>query len=77
MPPLPVISESPQPRERFPIFCPVGRFFARDDVYVLEPLDAIRREHEIEVERAVLQLYEVLATNDLGRLDISRGSREG
>ena len=35
---------------------------------VLETLDAIRREDQVQIERTVLELHEVLAAPDLGRL---------
>ena len=41
---------------------------------ILESLDAIGREHEIQIERTVLQLNEVLAANNL--LCVVAGQRE-
>jgi len=88
----PVVPERPQPRERLPILDAVGRRLAGDDVVgvahgepldvdtsgpcIREPLDAVRREDEVEVERTVLELDEVLSPEDLGRLGIGEGESQ-
>src|SRR5260221_13962136 len=72
----PKVAEGLKSRQRLPVFGAICRELAANDVVgmadgetlhidvahpgVLEALDAIRREHEIEVEGAVFQLHEVL-----------------
>ena len=80
----PVVAERPQAGKRLAVFHPVGGFLAADDVVrmadrealhldpapprVVERLDPVRREDEVEVERTVSELDEVLAAADLVRL---------
>ena len=79
--PQPIFTERSQPGKRFPILLPIGRRFTRDDVVdmadgetfdldapppgVLETFNTVGSEHQVEVERSVLQLHEVLAAFDL------------
>ena len=67
----------PQSRQRLTVFGTAGRFLAGDDVIdmtdrkalhldmpppcIFKPLDAIRRENQIEIEWAVLKLNEILS----------------
>ena len=43
---------------------------------VFEPLDSIRGEHQVKVERAVLQLNEILSSRDLGGLAVGQGKAQ-
>ncbi len=78
----PIFSERAQPLQRFSIFPSIGGHFARNDVIeatdresfdldstlpsVIKPLDSIRRKDKVQIERAVLQLYEVPASFNVG-----------
>src|SRR5882724_3431864 len=88
----PVVAKGAEPRQRLPVSDAVGGRLARDDVVevadrepldldmptprLLERLDPVRRKHEIEVERATLQLNEVLAALDLRRLRVAQREAE-
>ena len=79
-----ILPELPQPRQRFSILLPAARLFAGDDVVdtantkpfnllvaapsVFEAFDAIRRENQIDVERAILELDKVFAAFNISRL---------
>jgi hypothetical protein len=76
----PVVAEGAQPGEGFPVFGPVGRFLAGDDVIgmadretfhfhmalpgIRELFEAVGRKNQIQVEGAVLELDEVLSPQD-------------
>src|SRR5262245_59434528 len=88
----PILAERPQPRQGLAVFRAAARFLAGDDVVELadgealdlyapppgvgEALDAVRREDEVEVERPVLELHEILAALDLSRLLVVEGETE-
>ncbi|MBM3853049.1 MAG: hypothetical protein FJ399_07820 [Verrucomicrobia bacterium] len=79
--PAPVFTKCFQPRKRLPVFDSVRRSLAVDDVVRMtdretlhldaarpsigKRLDSIWREDQIQIEGAILQLHEILATNDL------------
>src|SRR5437667_8144676 len=77
----PIVSKCSQARQDFAVFCAVGRFLAADDVVGVtdpkaldldvsrpgfgESFDSVRREYEVYVERAVLELDKVLTPLDV------------
>ena len=77
----PILAESSQAWQRFEVFLAAGGLFAGDDVVdvadrkpfhldvplpgVVESFDAVGSEDQINVERASLDLHEILAAFDL------------
>ena len=88
--PHPILAEGAQSRQRFAVSGTICRNLAGDDVVrvanvetfhldvppprILETLDAVRREYQVEIERAILELDKILAPLDLG--DLLAGQRE-
>src|SRR5438045_3815583 len=81
MTPFPVVAKRPQAGKALTVLLSVGCDLARDDVVdvahrkpfdvdvpgprVLETLDSVRREDQVEIVGAILELNEVLPANDL------------
>jgi hypothetical protein len=88
----PIIAKGAQPREALAIFDAIRSGLAGDDVIrvtdwkafhidsprprVREAFDAVRGEHEIEIERARSDLNEILAALDLRRFRIGERERQ-